>query len=135
MISLAEILKAAGEPTRLRILNLLQLGAVCVSDLHSLLEVSQPTVSRHLAVLRYAGLVADFREGSRVLYSLSPAASPQLQALWQLLEHCCSAEGVLREDLSRLKRAVREGECRLVATERERHRKQEKRARNLSVAA
>ena len=53
---LAEILRAAGEPTRLRLLNLLRLGEACVCDLQVVLEIPQSTVSRHLATLRHAGL-------------------------------------------------------------------------------
>lgn len=44
---LAAILKSAGEPTRLRILNLLRQGDICVCDLQAVLAIPQPTISRH----------------------------------------------------------------------------------------
>jgi ArsR family transcriptional regulator len=96
---LHKILKAAGEPTRIRILNLLLRGSVCVCEMQQILGLPQPTVSRHLAALRNAGLVVDAREGARVIYSLAPADTPQLKALRQLLETCCPLEERLIRDL------------------------------------
>jgi len=52
------LFKGFADPTRIRILNLLAAGELCVCDLVALLRLSQPTVSRHLAYLRRAGLVA-----------------------------------------------------------------------------
>ncbi len=109
-----ELFKAAGEPTRLRILNLLRRGTICVCDLQTVLEIPQPTVSRHLAALRSVGLVQDEREGTRVLYSLAPAATPQLRALYHLLESVCPEEEILRADLRRLDRALRRGRCAMI---------------------
>src|SRR5690606_41798042 len=51
-VSLADLLQALGEPTRLRILNCLQAAPLFVSDLVLILDLPQPTVSRHLRVLR-----------------------------------------------------------------------------------
>ncbi len=111
---LDELLKAAGEPTRLRILNLLRQGSICVCDLQAVLGIPQPTVSRHLAALRHAGLVEDTREGPRVIYSLAHSRSPQIQALYRLLETSCVCEGTLRDDLRRLHEALRHGRCAMV---------------------
>ena len=66
------LLKALAEPVRLRLLNLLAEGReVCVCHLHGALELPQPTVSRHLAYLRKAGLVAARKEGLWVHYRLA----------------------------------------------------------------
>ena len=105
------LLKAAAEPTRLRILNLLRLGSVCVCDLQWVLELPPPTVSRHLSTLRHAGLVADRRQGNRTFYSLSPATTPQIKALRQLVESCSVTEEVLQIDLRRLAEALKGGQC------------------------
>jgi ArsR family transcriptional regulator, arsenate/arsenite/antimonite-responsive transcriptional repressor len=51
------LFKGFADPTRIRILNLLAAGELCVCDLVALLRLSQPTVSRHLAYLRRSGLV------------------------------------------------------------------------------
>jgi ArsR family transcriptional regulator len=104
--SLAEIFNAAGDPTRLRILNLLRQGSLCVCDLQALLGIPQPTVSRHLAALRHAGLVADTRSGPRVIYSLTISTTPQMKAFQKFLDKTCPYEEILRKDLELLRQAV-----------------------------
>lgn len=90
--NLAPLCKAAGEPARLRILNLLRGGTRCVCDVQGLLGLPQPTVSRHLAALRHAGLVRDERRGPRVLYSLVRCGSPLQQAFLRLLDRACELD-------------------------------------------
>jgi ArsR family transcriptional regulator len=67
-------LRAAGEPTRLRLLALCAEGALSVSDLARVLAQSEPRVSRHLKILSEAGLVASLREGQWVRYRLAAGA-------------------------------------------------------------
>ncbi len=110
---LDQLFKALSEPTRLRLLNLLRLGSICVCELHAVLGVPQPTASRHLAALRHAGLVRDRRSGSRIIYSLAPPEAPQVAALFELLDKCCPCEEIMNDDLERLEKAVRSGACRL----------------------
>jgi len=69
------LLAAVAEPTRLRLLALLQGGEACVCDLYGALDLPQPLVSRHLGVLRRAGLVTARREGLWMHYSLAEARS------------------------------------------------------------
>jgi ArsR family transcriptional regulator len=64
------LLLAIAEPTRLRIVNCLAAAPLFVSDLQAVLELPQPTVSRHLTVLRHAGIVRDTPVGQYVLYRL-----------------------------------------------------------------
>jgi ubiquinone/menaquinone biosynthesis C-methylase UbiE len=68
---LVTALKAAAEPTRLRILVLLGAGELNVKDLTLILGQSQPRISRHLKLLSEAGLVERFREGSWVYFHIS----------------------------------------------------------------
>jgi ArsR family transcriptional regulator len=68
--STTDLLLALAEPTRLRILNCLAAAPLFVSDLQALLAVPQPTVSRHLKVLKEAGLVRDTPIAQFVLYRL-----------------------------------------------------------------
>lgn len=113
MTRLDGLLKAVGEPTRLRLLNLLRQGSICVCDLQAVLKIPQPTISRHLAALKNAGLVVDARSATRVIYSLAPATTPQLRALRRFLNTTCPYEEALQSDLTRLKEALRLGKCRL----------------------
>ena len=70
---LTYLFKALSDPTRLRMVNLLDAQSLCVGDLQEVLGLSQPRVSRHLAILRAAKLVRARRQGARVCYSLSRA--------------------------------------------------------------
>ncbi|MDI1281914.1 MAG: ubiquinone/menaquinone biosynthesis C-methylase UbiE [Brevundimonas sp.] len=66
-----DMLRAAGEPTRLRILSLLAGEELSVMELSGILDQSQPRVSRHLKLMTDAGLVERFPDGARVFYRLS----------------------------------------------------------------
>jgi ArsR family transcriptional regulator len=67
--------KAIADDTRQKIMNLLCCEWLCVSDVvEKLDDVTQPTVSHHLAILREAGLVHTRREGKQVFYSLDQDA-------------------------------------------------------------
>lgn len=64
------VMKSAADPTRLRILKMLEGGELCVCQVIAVLGLSQSTVSRHLFLLKMGGLVKERREGKWVLYSL-----------------------------------------------------------------
>lgn len=85
-VDLARMFKALSDPVRLRLLSLIashEGGEACVCDLTGPFEVSQPTISHHLKVLRDAGLVDSERRGTWVYYSVRPTALAQLSALLQ----------------------------------------------------
>ncbi len=64
-------LKALADSTRLRITVLLSNGELCVCDLTEVLKLPQPTISRHMAKLKSAGIVSDRRAGKWIHYKLS----------------------------------------------------------------
>ena len=68
----AELMRLLSDPTRLRVLGLLQPGEMNVTALCGKLDLAQPTVSHHLGLLRSAGLVQTRREGKQIHYSLNP---------------------------------------------------------------
>jgi ArsR family transcriptional regulator len=72
MINCVDFCKALGDETRQRILELLLAkGDMCVSDLVDAFNVSQPTISHHLTLLKNARLVTGRREGKQVFYSVN----------------------------------------------------------------
>lgn len=73
--------KALADGTRLRILALLGANEVCVCHIHDSLGLPQPTVSRHLAYLRRAGLVEVRRDGVWMHYRVSRTLAPVVQAV------------------------------------------------------
>lgn len=70
------LFKTLSDPTRLRLLNLLAEGELCVCDLHGTLGLDQPKVSRHLARLRSARLVEVARNGKWMHYRLARHGDP-----------------------------------------------------------
>jgi ArsR family transcriptional regulator len=79
---MATIAKALGDPVRLQLVDVLRkhAGKVCVCELVPLFELSQPTVSHHLKVLRQAGIVGSEREGLWAYYYVIPDALTELSA-------------------------------------------------------
>ena len=77
---MAQIAKALGDPIRLQLVDVLRrhAGKVCVCELVPLFDVSQPTVSHHLKVLREAGIVGSERQGLWAYYFVIPDALKEL---------------------------------------------------------
>jgi ArsR family transcriptional regulator len=86
MVSAADLLLTVAEPTRLRILNCLAAAPLFVSDLQAILDLPQPTVSRHLQVLRRAELVRDTPIAQFVLYRLRREPGPPGRMLTAILD-------------------------------------------------
>lgn len=81
---LASMFKALGDPVRLRLLSLIAShdgGEACVCDISGSFDLSQPTISHHLKVLRQAGLLGSERRGTWVYYRVVPDALQQLSAV------------------------------------------------------
>jgi DNA-binding transcriptional ArsR family regulator len=76
------LLKVLANPSRLLLLCQLAQGALCVSELESILGIQQPTLSQQLGVLRDEALVTTRREGKQIFYSI---ASDEAMAVMQLL--------------------------------------------------
>src|SRR5438045_3748936 len=82
------LFRAFSDRTRLRILNLLRTGELCVCDIVRVLALPQPKISRHLAYLRKAGLVKARKEGLWMHYQLAPAKDEFHENLMKCLA-CC----------------------------------------------
>ncbi|UQD53728.1 ArsR family transcriptional regulator [Bacillus methanolicus] len=68
---LADCLKALGDPTRLKMIALLNTRDCCVCEFIPIFNISQPAISKHLSRLKNAGLVTERRQGQWVFYSLN----------------------------------------------------------------
>jgi len=106
---LVTALKAAAEPTRLRILLLLAGGELSVKDLTQILGQSQPRISRHLKLLAEAGLVERFREGSWAYFHVSDRTHGGRLAL-DILALVNAADPVVARDRERAEALKRERE-------------------------
>lgn len=97
---LSRMFKALGDPVRLRLLSLVashEGGEACVCDISDSFDLSQPTISHHLKVLRQAGLLDCERRGTWVYYWVIPAALQQLSAVLLVEGTSVSAAGSCAE--------------------------------------
>ncbi|MET9227790.1 metalloregulator ArsR/SmtB family transcription factor [Lentzea sp. NPDC003310] len=81
---MASVFKALGDPVRLRLFSMIASGPsgeVCVCDLTPAFDLSQPTISHHLKLLKQAGLVDSERRGTWVYYRARPETANRMAAL------------------------------------------------------
>jgi len=105
------LFRAFADPTRLRILNLLLDGELCVCDLCDVLGVLQPSISRHLAYLDRAGLVTVRQEGKWKYYAVARRPTGLRKTLLECVRGCLREIDELREDRARLKAIRCRGAC------------------------
>jgi ArsR family transcriptional regulator len=103
-VPLARMFKALGDPVRLRLLSLIAShsgGEACVCDISGTFELSQPTISHHLKVLRSAGILDSERRGSWVYYRVIPAALQQLSTILQIEGGTATSSDACTEETAR----------------------------------
>lgn len=106
-LSSVSALRAAAEPTRLRLLALLARAELTVGEICEILGQSQPRVSRHLKLLCDVGLLDRFREQHWVYYR-APASGEARDIVWQLLALVDDEDDVLRRDRRRMEQVIAE---------------------------
>jgi ArsR family transcriptional regulator len=111
MKELEQYFKALGDASRLRILNLLLHGELCVCDIQYVLEATQPNVSRHLSYLKNSRLVVDRRDGYRIFYRLADPRQGVKKRLFEFLQEAYRDEEQFQADRKRLKEAINAGSC------------------------
>jgi ArsR family transcriptional regulator len=111
MKELEQYFKALADTNRLRILNLLLHGELCVCDIQYVLKATQPNVSRHLSYLKNSGLVLARRDGYRIFYRLADPKLKMKKRLFEFLQEAYKNEAQLGTDRKRLKEAIEAGSC------------------------
>jgi ArsR family transcriptional regulator len=101
-MDLIRIYECLCDRTRLRILNLLLSGPLCVCHLQEILREPQVKVSKHLGFLKRNGLVEAERCGNLMIYRLPARRAAQLEANLACLQDCAQEERRFREDRARL---------------------------------
>jgi arsenate reductase/ArsR family transcriptional regulator len=96
--------KAIADPTRTRILKLLELGGLCVCQVQAVLSLAPSTVSKHLTILKLAGLVEDQRDGKWIEYRLTDQShNPHSRSVLGLLRGRLGHDAAVISDRKRLK--------------------------------
>lgn len=101
-----DLFKALSDETRLRIMVLLSEKELCVCQIEAALELSQVKISRHLAILRYTGLVKDRRNGLWIYYSLTEPKNKVEESLFKCFVEYLNKEKDFRADSASMKRCV-----------------------------
>jgi ArsR family transcriptional regulator, arsenate/arsenite/antimonite-responsive transcriptional repressor len=108
-MKLVEIYRCLCDETRLRLLNLLLRGPLCVCHFQEVLKLPQVAVSKHLGYLKRHGLVVAERDGAWMIYRLPDPRPPELDRHLACLQDCTADVPLFRDDLRRL--AARQARC------------------------
>lgn len=103
--ALEALFQALGDRTRLRLLNLMSEGEVCVCFFVEVLDEPQPKISRHLAYLRSAELVSTSRDGKWINYAIAPPENPTVRAAFEAVMATLKEDRELQRDRAALARA------------------------------
>ena len=106
-MSLVEIYQCLCDQTRLRILNLLSDGPLCVCHFQGVLGEPQVKISKHLGYLKARGMVEVRRHANWMIYRLTAKPSAELKANLACLQDCVRKDELFRRDLARLRKARR----------------------------
>ncbi|MDY6862146.1 MAG: metalloregulator ArsR/SmtB family transcription factor [Thermodesulfobacteriota bacterium] len=108
MRSLQSIFKALSNETRIRILKLISQRELCVCELMQVLDMTQSRISRHVNLLKQAGLVKDRRDGKWVYYSIDAKSfNPYAKDILGLFYGWLNNDKVVKMDLKNLSKAKR----------------------------
>jgi ubiquinone/menaquinone biosynthesis C-methylase UbiE/DNA-binding MarR family transcriptional regulator len=110
--ALQKVLKTLADPTRMRILFLLDREELAVQELMEVLGMAQSRVSRHLGILREAGLLQDRRDGTFVLYRFTPPRSGEWREAWKLVSRSLGEDATTGRDLAALAGVIEARACR-----------------------
>jgi ArsR family transcriptional regulator, arsenate/arsenite/antimonite-responsive transcriptional repressor len=108
---LTKLVRALGDETRVRIVALLSHGELCVCHLLTALELSQPNVSRHLGILRMAGIVDARRDGTWVYYRLVEQQHAAVQEVLSTVANTFGAVRAIRADHAKLRKSCGPDAC------------------------
>jgi len=103
---LQKVFKTLSDPTRVRLLALLEREELAVQELMAVLGMAQSRVSRHLAILREAGLIEDRRDGTYVFYRLALPAEGGWRETWELVRSSLREDATAARDQAALARAL-----------------------------
>jgi ArsR family transcriptional regulator len=112
MKDLVKVFKAVADPNRIRILKMLQQKKMCVCELAAVLGITQPSVSRHLSMMKNAGLVQDERDGQWINYELcNEKLNQYAPVIMRHIKEWISDNPRIQEDANKIKYLNREKLC------------------------
>ena len=106
-----KVYKCLCDETRLRILNILREGPLCVCHVQETLQLPQPKVSKQLAYMKRNGLLVSVRQNNWTIYQLSPTKGALLDQNLRCLQDLVFSDRRFQNDLQRLKESKATGAC------------------------
>jgi len=108
-----KVAKALSDPNRVKIVKMLQHKRMCVCEIQTLLQIAQPSVSKHLKILENAGLLGSVKDGLWVNYYLADgSSSPYAASLLGNLKHWLSDDPEVTGIVNKIPSVKREDVCR-----------------------
>ncbi|HMA63320.1 MAG TPA: metalloregulator ArsR/SmtB family transcription factor [bacterium] len=111
MNELIKIFKALSDQNRLRIVKMLEEKPMCVCEITEVLQLANSTVSKHLSILRNAGLIVSEKEGRWINYRLNPDPSLYLKSLKPLIKDWINDDPIISKDKENAQTSNREEIC------------------------
>jgi len=108
-----DVMKALSDPSRVRLLKILQKKTLCVCEIQSMLGIAQPTVSKHMKIMEKAGLVKKTKDGLWVNYTVAYGSdNPYAASIIGNLQYWLSDDAVLKKMEKKLPHIQRKNICR-----------------------
>ena len=112
MKEFVKVMKAVSDPTRVKILKMVQRRVMCVCEVQAALGTAQSTASKHLKILEDAGLITSFRDGTWMNYSLADGSqSPYAASMIGNIKHWLEGEPEIMDLMKKLPDIRREEIC------------------------
>jgi len=112
MRELIKVLKAVSDKNRMRILKMLGQKKMCVCEMAAVLGITQPSVSKHLSILKNAGLIEDERNLQWIDYSLcKEKINKYTPVLQSNIRNWLNSDPIIKQDLKKMKTLSREELC------------------------
>ena len=108
-----QIFKALSEESRLRILSVLFVGELCVCDIEDVLQLTQSNVSRHLTILKNAGIIKSYKNAQWIYYSIDDEFKSDSEELYRFLEQRINKLSTYDADIERLSKCKEKDLCNL----------------------
>ena len=108
----SEIFKALSEPNRIRIIKMLQQKSLCVCEITEILQLAASTVSKHLSVLKSAGLIIDEKDNKWINYKINPTPeNPGVLSALFSIKLLMEDDEIIKNDKEKMKNVDREILC------------------------
>jgi ArsR family transcriptional regulator len=117
MENLIQVYKCFCDETRLRILHLLSISPLCVCHLQHILGISQVNTSRHLGILKQAGMVTTTRHQNWIIYAIPGKPTAELEKNLACLQDLAPTEPIFTQDRKALTKLLRTQDVRQVLSE------------------